>query len=363
MTKHVLVGSAESYSGKSATILGIALQLVDQGLDIAYGKPLETSAHDGESPSKASSDRENDVRFITDTLKLDDSRVRPTILTLDETVIQKRMGGTNRTDYQANLHQYLTLNDSDCVLLEGPGTLAEGQLFGLSLQQAALALDAQTLIVARYHSALVVESVLEAKRQLGDRLLGVVINDVPDADREMVEKTVCPFLEQQDIPVFGVIPRNAILRSVSVGELVKQLDAEVLCCADRMDLMVESLTIGAMNVNSALKYFRKAHNMAVVTGGDRTDLQLAALETSTHCLILTGHLPPMDTVRQRAEDLEIPILSVDLDTLTTVEIIDHTFGQVRLHEAIKVACIQELMAEYFDIERFIQSAGLELAPA
>lgn len=364
-TKHLLVGSAESYSGKSATILGIALQLMNQGLDISYGKPLETATNSvgilSPESRTESSDRDNDVRFIAQTLKLEASKVRPTILALDETVIQQRMDGSNQIDYQAHLRQYLDINSSDCVLLEGPGTLAEGQLFGLSLHQAAQTLDAKTLIVARYHSALVVESVLEAKRQLGDRLLGVVINDVPDTDRDMVEKTVCPFLEKQEIPVFGIMPRNAILRSVSVGELVKQLDADVLCCPDRMDLMVESLTIGAMNVNSALKYFRKAHNMAVVTGGDRTDLQLAALETSTHCLILTGHLPPKDTVKQRAEDLEIPVLSVDLDTLTTVEIIDQTFGQVRLHEAIKVACIQELMAEYFDIQRFIEAVGLEFA--
>jgi BioD-like phosphotransacetylase family protein len=116
-----------------------------------------------------------------------------------------------------------------------------------------------------------------------------------------------------------------------------------------------------MNVNSALKYFRKARNMAVVTGGDRTDLQLAALETSTQCLILTGHLPPAPSILSRAEDLEIPILSVDLDTLTTVEIIDHAFGQVRLHETIKVKCVFDLMDKHFDVDRLIQTLGLEPA--
>ena len=148
-TKHLLVGSAESYSGKSATILGIALQLIHQGLDISYGKPLETATNtvDTLSPTSRveSSDRDNDVRFIAQTLKLDASKVRPTILTLNETVIQQRMDGSNQTDYQAHLRQYLDINDSDCVLLEGPGTLAEGQLFGLSLHQAAQMLDAKNL--------------------------------------------------------------------------------------------------------------------------------------------------------------------------------------------------------------------------
>ena len=67
------------------------------------------------------------------------------------------------------------------------------------------------------------------------------------------------------------------MRSISVRDIVGRLKADVLCCGDRLDLMVETLTIGAMNVNSALRYFRKGINMAVVTGGDRADIQLAAL--------------------------------------------------------------------------------------
>ena len=108
-----------------------------------------------------------------------------------------------------------------------------------------------------------------------------------------------------------------------------------------------------MNVNAALKYFRKRRNMAVVTGGDRVEIQLAALESSTQCLILTGQLPPPPFILTKAEDLEIPILSVDLDTLTTVEIVDRTFGQVRLHEPIKVQCIRELMNTHFDNDRLL----------
>jgi BioD-like phosphotransacetylase family protein len=150
---------------------------------------------------------------------------------------------------------------------------------------------------------------------------------------------------------------------VSVGELVKQLNAEVLCRSDRLDLLVESLAIGAMNVNSAVKYFRKRRNMAVVTGGDRVEIQQAALETSTQCLILTGQLPPPAFILNRAEELEIPILSVDLDTLTTVEIIDRTFGQVRVHEPIKIECIRQLMSEHFDIDRLLSQLGFNPAAA
>lgn len=101
--------------------------------------------------------------------------------------------------------------------------------------------------------------------------------------------------------------------------------------------------------------------MAVVTGGDRTDIQLAALETSTQCLILTGHMPSSPAILSRAEDLEIPILSVDLDTLSTVAIVDRAFGQVRVNEPVKVEYICNSMTENFDVDRLMAELGLEPA--
>jgi len=354
--KYLLVGSTEAYSGKSATVLGIAHQLQQRGVDIAYGKPLG-NCWDGTQPAAI----DPDVEFVATTLELPQNRLQPTVLSLDEITIQKRVRGEDQIDYPQRLSKYLQMQEPALVLLEGPGNLEEGTLFDLSLVQVAEVIDARVLLVARFHSLLIVGALLSAKQRLGDRLLGVLINDVPEDRIEEVKTTVQPFLEQKGIPVLGLLPRNALLRSVSVSELVHQLKAEVLCRPDRLDLMVESLSIGAMNVNSALKYFRKGRNMAVVTGGDRTDIQLAALETSTQCLILTGQMPPSPAIISRAEDLEIPILSVDLDTLTTVEIVDRAFGQVRVHEPIKVQCMFQLIENHFDSDRLLSDLGIEPA--
>lgn len=354
--KYLLIGSSEAYSGKSAVVLGIAHRLQKRGLDISYGKPV------GTCPSELDDGVDEDVRFVAQTLKLPDNRLTPTLLNLSPETIQLRIRQEDTTDYVQRLQSEPLAPGIDLALLEGPGTLNEGQLFDLSVPQMAEALDANVVLVCRYRSELVVDSLLAARQQLGDRLVGVLINDVPTSERDAVETVVRPFLEGHGIPVFAILPSSALLRSVSVAQLVHQLKAEVLCCPERMDLLVESLKIGAMNVNSALKYFRKARNMAVVTGGDRTDLQLAALETSTHCLILTGQIPPTQDILNRAEELEVPILSVDLDTLSTVEVVDRAFGQVRLHEPVKVAHIQQMMTKYFDCDRLLNLLGVR-APA
>jgi BioD-like phosphotransacetylase family protein len=354
-SKHLLIGSTEAYSGKSATVLGLGLQLRQRGIDFAYAKPIGTCP--SEQPNIY---LDEDVHFIGQVLELPPNRIRPTLFSLEAETIQQQLADDLQNPYLPQISDYLKSQGEELLLIEGPGTLEEGTLFGLSLPQMAEITDAQVLLVARFHSVLIVDGLLAAKQKLGDRLMGVLINDVPADQLQDVRTSVKACLERHGIPVLGILPRTPLMRSVSVGELVRQLNAEIICCPERLDLMVQKLTIGAMNVNSALKYFRKADNMAVVTGGDRADIQLAALETSTQCLILTGHLSPRKDILERAKDLEVPILSVDLDTLTTVEIIERAFEQVRLQEPIKVKCVHLLMEQHFDIEQLM--AKLVLKP-
>jgi BioD-like phosphotransacetylase family protein len=335
-------------------VLGLTHQLKQRGLNVGYGKPLGHSQEE-----QLSQPFDADVQFVAQMLDISESQLHPTLISLNEGAIAKRLSGEDSQDYRQQLQGYSTLS-SDLVLLEGPGNMMEGRLFDLSLLDMAQAVQSAVLLVLRYHSVGFIDELLTAQTILGDRLLGVVVNDIPAQKMEMVETVMVPFLERQGIQILGLLPHSDLLRSVSVGELVNRLGAEVLCCKERMSHMVESLTIGAMNVNSALKYFRKGHNKAVVTGGDRTDLQLAALETSTQCLILTGHISPDPTILSRAEDLEVPILSVDLDTLTTVEIIEQAFGQVELHDTIKAKCVFELMENHLKVDRLLQLLGLDI---
>jgi uncharacterized protein len=364
-TKYLLVASTEACSGKSATILGIADRLQAKGIKIAYIQPVVT---DDESENlsrwrKQSNPRSNppttvgDCQLMGAALSLASTQIGTPLLVLDEAKTIDRLTGADREDYTKLLQANVKL-PGDLVILEGGANLQEGSLFGLAAAQVAEDLNADVLLVNRYHPISSIDTLLAAQQQLGKRLLGVIINDVPRDRVESVQTTMVPYLERAGIPIFGIVHRHGLLRSVTVKQLIGQLDAEVLCRPDRLDLMVESLSIGAMNVNSALEYFRRGHNMAVVTGGDRADIQLAALETSTQCLILTGHLAPQPFIVSRAEDLEIPILSVDLDTLTTVEIIDAAFGKVRLQEPIKIDCARELFGECCEIDRLISVLGL-----
>ena len=125
-----------------------------------------------------------------------------------------------------------------------------------------------------------------------------------------------------------------------------------------MDALVEYLMVGAMTAGSALTYFRRRPNKAVITGGDRHDVQLAALETSTRCLILTGNQRPSAVVLNRAKEVDVPIIVVEPDTLTTVQMVEPIFGKTALHQDRKSEYFQDLLEERFDFARFYDVVGL-----
>jgi BioD-like phosphotransacetylase family protein len=99
--------------------------------------------------------------------------------------------------------------------------------------------------------------------------------------------------------------------------------------------MLERFCVGAMDVEHALRVFRGVPRKAVVTGGYRTDIQLAALETDTVCLVLTGGVPPNEIILARARERGVAILTVPEDTMAVVDRFERLLGRLRIREPEK----------------------------
>lgn len=98
-------------------------------------------------------------------------------------------------------------------------------------------------------------------------------------------------------------------------------------------------------MDQALRYFRRSVNKAVITGGDRTDLALAALETSTSVLVLTGNIYPSVNVLSRAREAQVPVILVPHDTYTTVRMIESITGRIRPHDEKRIAAAKKVVEE------------------
>jgi hypothetical protein len=247
----------------------------------------------------------------------------------------------------------------DVMLVEGVDRLSAGGLIRLPANEVCKLLGAKSLTVVRYAGFLSLDAVLFYRRVLGDPMIGAVMNGVPQRLMDSAEGVAKPFLQKEGILVYGVLPEDRFLMSVSVKELAEALDAEIVTRPDKGEELVQNLMVGAMTADVALSYFRQKPNKAVITGGDRSDIQLAALQTSTNCLILTGNLHPQDMIKGVAQEMGVPIVVSKYDTLTTIEIVEGFFGKSRFQQEKKTQRFQELLSEHFDFTSLYITLGLK----
>lgn len=351
------VMSPEPFSGKSAVCVALGHHFQRNGLKVGYMRPITTAV-------KRVGTRviDEDASFMRRALGLTESAAAIWPVGLDPLVVERTLRGESN-DYIRQIKEAFAIisENKDVMIVEGGGSLMEGSMVNLPTYQIAELFQARALIVARYDNDLIVDEILGSRTLLGDSMLGTVINAVPQHRMDFVESSVTPFLEQRGIPVYAVLPQQRIFLSVTVREIAEVLGGEILCCDDRLEELVENLMVGAMSVDSALTYFRRKPNKAVITGGDRPDIHLAALETSTKCLVLTGNLYPSPIILCRAEELGVPVILVKHDTLTAVQLLEEIFGKARFHQEKKITRFERMMDERFDFARLYNVLGLRPA--
>jgi len=113
-----------------------------------------------------------------------------------------------------------------------------------------------------------------------------------------------------------------------------------------LNRLVEDVVIGSMTIDGALSYLRRAPNKAVITGGDRSDLAITALETSTSVLILTGGLYPDVSVLSRAIEKKVPVILVHYDTYTTIERLHEVTRRIRPEDEIGIQIAKKNIADH-----------------
>jgi len=355
--KSLYVTSVERYSGKTAVCLALGKRFQADGKKVGYLKPLSLQ------PWRTSGRvADEDAAFVKTVLELDANPVDLSPVVVTDELLRVFLTGQETTKLMPKVKaaSEAAAVDKDILLLEGGGSLREGYVMGVPTPDVADALGSQVLVIVKFRDDVrLMDDILAAHFRLGDSMMGVVINRVPADDAEFVEEIARPYIENHGIPVFGILPEVRGLAALTVEEIVNVLGAQVLTPDIPVDAVVENLTVGAMTAEAALRRMRKQRNKAVITGGDRTDIQLAALETSTSCLVLTGNLEPRPLIIKQATELGVPVLLVRENTMEAVEAIDRIFGKTRLGQSAKLKMFQELMENNVDWKRLYQLIGLD----
>ena len=351
----VYVGSTAGYSGKNLIAMSLGLAFQEAGLKVGYMKPVGAVPRtDGDVLG------DEDAHFVSKVLGLeaDPAKVTPVVVTRDFTVEAFTTGCKGRMEAITSAYEELSAG-TDVMVVGGSGNfISSGTYCGLDGPAVCRALGAKVLMVDRFKGELKYDSVLLGKKIMGDDYLGVVFNDLPEHFRAEAEDLIIPFLEKSGIPVLGVIPSDPVLGAIKVEDLAQRLGGKIVSAHGQTDRVVENFLIGTMQVENFMTHFRKHKNSAVIVGGDRSDVQLVALEGSCPCLILTGNLYPNDIILTRSEVLETPIIMVREDTYTVAKKMESILSRHKLRDMIKVTHGARLVSERLDLERLKGALGL-----
>lgn len=315
-------------SGKTLLALGLSLCLKERGMKLGYFKPVGSS-------SSTTKEEDEGVTLMKEILELPSSTEELSPVRIGSHYLSSRQRKKKYRDrIFSSLQALKEREDPDLLLIGGATNPHLLSSYGLDSVSLALELETPVLISINASNDFSLDQILFLNKYLkesGVEILGNLFNNVFRPLQDKVSGVYRPLLEDQGYKVLGSIPATTEINYPTAKEYVGTLGGELLMGEEFLDKRIENIVVGSMTMEGALKYLQRSPNKAVVIGGDRNDLALCALETSTSLLILTGGLYPNIKVISQAEEKEVPVLLVHQDTYSTVELIHSINKRFRIH--------------------------------
>jgi BioD-like phosphotransacetylase family protein len=316
------ITSPQAGAGKTMLCAGLGRQLKSQGKKVGFFKPLVAEI-------KAEEAADSDTAFIKRILSLKEP--------LED--LCPVIGGENPAAKVKKAYARVA-KGKDIVIVEGVWRRRPGAPPIEASLETVKALDAKVIVVEAYSPDLL-QTKFAGYSGFGSYLLGVVVNKVPASQMEAVRGLG---------GVVGIIPEDRTLSSLSVAELAELSGGKFLNDFGKAAELVENYMLGALGVDSGLDYFGRKDNKAVVVRGERPDMQLAALETSTRCLVISGDGKPIYDVLKSAESKAVPIIVTNEDTTSVMDSIEKALGMTKFNQEAKLPRLMEIMKQQFDFE-------------
>ena len=327
--KTLILASVNRESGKTLVALGIALNHPGK---VQYLKPIR-----GGLVKVAGEVHEQDAYLVQEALDLEgsDSDIAPITLEPDLAV-----------DVDGLLDRISSLaSGSDLLLIEMGRTAEEGLCKGASAFDIAERMGVDLLLVTDsdpcHLDTVVMLSEFGTSRGVG--VSGVIVNN--DRDGKLAA-----LLRERGTRVLGTVPFEPRLRMFRVREILEEVGGECVAGSAGLDRMVENVVIGAMTVEVALTFMRRIPRKCVITGGDRSDLQLAALTTDVSCLVLTGGIRPNSRVMAEAHEKGIPIIVVSGHTYQVAERFERLETRINPGDREMIDLVRDLIRENVDLD-------------
>ena len=339
MVKAFYLSSLKERAGKSFLSIGFIQKLKKEGKKFAYFKPIGVPK--GAFTNKA----DPDVGFILNTVCQTDHPydfISP--VSIPDAYYVDLVDASKKEEYLQKIKKaYDTITkDMDYIVIEGNPSIRKFIRVGMDDVSIAQTLGINELIyVSTESSDRCIDNFFFTKNYFEFRkvsIMGILFNKIDYEYIARIKELTKDHIHRYKIQVLGIIEKSLELFSPRVNEMKEQIGGELINeqASSGLNNLVETYLIGAMNAHAALKYLRQVKRAAFITGGDRTDLAMAALDQDVSTLILTGFIQPDMGVITAANEKSIPIILSPSDTYTTMRNLERLKPGIQEDEIGKV---------------------------
>jgi len=321
MAKGIYLCSLNERVGKTLLSIGIIQKLKKEGKKVGYFKPI------GIPKSTFTNKADTDVGFLQSCVEITElpydvlSPISiPECFYIDLVNADKKEEFLNRIKnaYEEATKKY------DYIIIEGAQSIKKYIRVGVDDVSVAKTLGINDVVYIETESSdKSIDNIFFTKRYFDYRdinIKGIIFNKIDHDYFARIKELKEEHIQRYDIPIIGIIGKSLKLLSPRVSEIREAIGGTLIneAASSALENRSETYLVGAMGPQSALKYLRQVQKVAFITGGDRSDLALTALNEDVSCLILTGFMKPDTSVITAANDKNIPIIISPSDTYTTL---------------------------------------------
>ncbi|QVL57160.1 MAG: AAA family ATPase [Simkaniaceae bacterium] len=253
---------------------------------------------------------------------------------------------------------------SHAVVVEGTGHVGVGSIVNLSNAKVASMLGLDMILIASgglgsSFDALAVNKALCDAHNV--KIAGVILNRVHADKREMVLSYMKRALNSLDIPILGCIPYDPFLSNPTMQDFELLFKATLLSGEDHHMRHFRHMRL----VATSLKNYRELilPNQLIITPANREDIILATLtkhwdvkianpnEDLSVGIILTGNVPPRQTIIEALKKANIPMLYAPVSSYKAMEMITSYTVKIRKEDKEKIVEAVELVESHIDFDK------------
>ncbi|MCX8011804.1 MAG: AAA family ATPase, partial [Desulfobacterota bacterium] len=209
--------------------------------------------------------------------------------------------------------------------------------------------DTPVLLVDKFQNeSMSIYSILAIDSFLKNKVKIVFLNQIPLESIDSVSNKLVPFFQKRGAPLIFLLPKDRILSSLTVKNIVELIHGEVLTGEGRLGNLVESTSISSTHLKGSLYLFRQIYNKIILLGLEAENLNSPLISPKVTGILFTGGRRPAPVIVNTCGDLDVPLIVSPVDTFVTMERIQKQ--QVHITEN-----------DVYKLKRFIQLLGGETA--